>query len=152
MKLSKDFELSDFSKSLTGQAANIDNSVPDIYIPNIQALVTNLLQPIGDAFGKPPRITSGYRCPAINKIIGGAPESQHIRGEAADIVMAGVTCRELATFIKDHLNFDQLIWEYYNQAEIKQWVHVSYSSGCNRFDIKKRRVTLDGHRVYERGL
>jgi len=151
MKLSQNFELWEFEKSMTAEAANIDNKIPEEYIPNIQALVDNVLQPLRESCNRVVNISSGYRSPALNRLIGGAKDSQHLTGQAVDITVAGFSCYHIATFIKNHLPFDQLIWENYNLSEMSQWVHVSFVGEKNRFDIKKSKYST-GSRIYEAGL
>jgi len=107
-----------------------------------------VFQPIRDHFGVPIRISSGYRSAALNKAIGGAgktingvyvPSSQHCTGEAVDIDMDGtsVTNAQIFNYIKENLNFDQLIWEFGTDTN-PDWVHVSYNSdGAQRKQILK---------------
>jgi hypothetical protein len=109
------------------------------HIENFKKLAENVFQPIRDHFGVPIRISSGYRSAALNKAIGGASSSQHCQGEAIDIDMDGttVTNAQIFNYIKDNLNFDQLIWEFGTDTN-PDWVHVSYdSAGKQRKQILK---------------
>ena len=84
-------------------------------------------------FKKPVVISSGYRSPELSKKIGSSSRSQHCRGEAADLEIPGVSNKELADFINENLNFDQVILEFHNPDEINSgWVHVSYVGDKNR--------------------
>jgi hypothetical protein len=109
------------------------------HIEIFKKLAENVFQPIRDHFGVPIRISSGYRSAALNKAIGGASSSQHCKGEAIDIDMDGttVTNKQIFDFIKDNVNFDQLIWEFGTDTN-PDWVHVSYNSdGAQRKQILK---------------
>lgn len=131
--LSKNFTIAEFQYSNTAKARGIDNTMPADAIARARLLCEHVLQPARDYFGKPILITSGYRSPALNAAIGGASNSQHLTGEAADIELAGGDNWELLRFINDHLNFDQLIAE--NMAKGSHnagWIHVSYRNSYNR--------------------
>lgn len=136
MKLSDHFTLNEFTYSDTARAQGIDNSVhSDAVLMNLKALCHNVLEPLRLRYGKPIRISSGYRCPKLNKAVGGVASSQHVVGQAADL---NVGSREenarLFELIQDmKLPFDQLIDEY-GMA----WVHVSYSPRRRRQVIRQR--------------
>lgn len=131
--LSKNFALEEFTKSNTAKRLGIDNTPGPIEIANIGALVINVLQPLRDAMGFPIIITSGYRSQALNEqISNAASDSQHTKGEAADIV--GQDKAKMFYYIKDNLPFDQLIWEAGNSNE-PQWIHVSYKAIGNRKQV-----------------
>lgn len=130
MKLTEHFTLSEFVRSETATNRHIGNTPTSEVIENLRALCRNVLEPARVAFGAPIYITSGYRCPALNKAVGGKPTSQHLRGEAADLQVKGVqNLRKLYRMIKDHGVFDQLLYES-NGA--KKWIHVSYKQSGNR--------------------
>lgn len=130
----KYFTFAELTASATAKRKGIDNT-PDLRVmAKLTALVANILDPLREAYGKPIVVTSGYRCPKLNKAVGGAAKSQHITGEAADIrALSDKPSDNKKLFdliIKLNLPFDQLIDEYgYN------WVHVSYSQGLNRKQI-----------------
>jgi len=131
--LSKNFALDEFTKSNTAKKLGIDNTPGPIEIANIGALVINVLQPLRDAMGFPIIITSGYRSQALNQAISNsASDSQHVKGQAADIV--GQDKAKMFYYIKDFLPFDQLIWEAGNSNE-PQWIHVSYKAIGNRKQV-----------------
>lgn len=131
MQLTEHFTLAEFVRSETADRKHIDNTPSQEVVDNLSALCRNVLDPARVAFGEPIYITSGYRCPALNKAVCGKPTSQHLRGEAADLQVRGVkNLRKLYNAIKEHGVFDQLLYET-NQAGAK-WIHVSYTSYGNR--------------------
>ena len=140
MQLSKHFKLEEFERSETAKRMGIDNTVPNQLLPNIQALCENVLEPLRPQFDEPVYISSGYRCPALNKAVKGAASSQHMKGEAADIYsrQGAKRLREWYLWMVDNLSFDQLIWEV--RANSK-WIHVSYKrTGVNRQSVFTQRV------------
>ena len=104
-------------------------------IENLKALCMEVLQPLRDFLGKPVVISSGYRCPELNKAVGGVKNSQHMKGEAADIHVENTEhLLKIMHFIMDETDFDQVIWER-NRAGT-QLVHVSYKrEGVNRHQV-----------------
>lgn len=132
MKLSKNFNLSEFEKSNTADLKGIDNRVsthnnPELITKNIQDLVTYVLQPLRDKLNKPIYISSGFRCEKLNKLIGGVKTSQHLLGQAADITYSG-NIEELYEYIEMiNLPVDQVIL-YKN----KNFIHISYSKRNRR--------------------
>ena len=129
MKLSEYFELSEFEHSDTARAKGIVNRVPAELVPNVVRLHDNVLYPLRKLVGHPVRITSGYRCADLNKAVGGAANSQHSTGEAADIEVAGQSNMAVFNWIRKNCEFDQLILESVHGV---QWVHVSFRFGGNR--------------------
>jgi len=131
MNLTEHFTLTEFVRSETAANKHIDNTPTVEVVANLRAMCRNVLEPARVAFGAPIYITSGYRCPALNKAVGGKPTSQHLRGEAADLQVKGVrNLKLLYKVIKDHGVFDQLLYET-NKAGAK-WIHVSYTQYGNR--------------------
>ena len=132
----KNFKLSEFFVSSTADKNGIKNE-PSLderatIERNINLLVDNVLDPIRDKFCAPVIITSGYRCPQVNKLVGGANNSQHMSGCAADFHIKGFTylmMRQVFINIYDTLEFDQLI--YYRSKNI---IHVSYVENGNRHE------------------
>ena len=143
MQLSKNLALAEVTRSETAKRKGISNMPTPEHLENFKKLAENVFQPIRDHFGVPIRISSGYRSAALNKAIGGASSSQHCSGEAIDIDMDGttVTNAQIFNYIKDNLNFDQLIWEFGTDAN-PDWVHVSYESTG-----KQRKQILVAKRV-----
>jgi len=136
MKLTQHFTLEEMTKSQTASRKGIDNTAPPEVVENLKALCENVLEKIRIHFGKPLNINSGYRGPKLNKAIGGAKNSQHMTGQAADIEMVGMDNKILFCWIKDNLEFDQLILEYYKPGVPDSgWVHVSWNSQGNRKQV-----------------
>jgi len=133
MKLSANFQLSELVKSQVAERKGIPNNPSPTQIDNLKALCVNVLQPIRSHFDAPVMISSGYRSGELCIAIGSKPTSQHAEGKAADIEVVGVDNKQLAQWIKDNLEYDQLILEFYKDGEPDSgWVHVSWNSGENR--------------------
>lgn len=135
--LSEHFALREFLISGTAVRHGIDNTAPIEAVKRMKALCTNVLEPLRKRFGAI-RITSGYRCERVNRMVGGAATSQHLRGEAADLHIASFEVgRKMYEFIRKNLDFDQLIFEYVRRSGVR-WIHVSY-----RADGRNRRQCID---------
>ncbi len=133
MKITDNFCLKEFEYSKIAEENHIDNKIPETIIPKIKDLCIFLLQPIRNKLNKNIVITSGYRCKALNEEAGGRPNSQHMQGEAADIISKDFGTFELFKFIKDRFEYDQLILEHYNpKIPNSGWVHISFKKGMNR--------------------
>jgi len=145
MKLSENFTLAELTKSSTAKRLGIDNTPNPEQLENLVELCHKVLQPLRDAIG-PIRISSGLRVPELNKAIGGSTTSQHcaINGAAADIDIDDN--KEVFEYIKNNLQFDQLIWEFGNEKQ-PDWVHVSYHYGHNRGQVLKA-IKKDGKTKY----
>lgn len=130
MQLTEHFTLAEFVRSETAENKHIDNTPSQEVVDNLRALCRNVLEPARTAFGSPIYITSGYRCPALNKAVGGKITSQHLRGEAADLQVKGVSNLRKLYRIIDRLPHDQLLYET-NKAGSK-WLHVSFRRFGNR--------------------
>lgn len=129
MQLSKHLALAEVMRSETAKRKGISNMPTPEHIENFKKLAENVFEPIREHFGVPVHLSSGYRSAALNKAVGGASSSQHCKGEAIDIDMDGttVTNKQVFDFVKEHVNFDQMIWEFGTDAN-PDWVHVSYNS------------------------
>ena len=133
MSLSKNFCLEELTKSQTATRRGIDNTPSPEHQANLQSLCTCILQPIRDHFSKVVTVSSGYRSQELCLAIGSKTTSQHAKGEAADFEIFGVSNKELADYIHEHLDYDQLILEYWKESDPNSgWVHCSYSEGNNR--------------------
>lgn len=123
--LSRNFTLSEFTHSATAMERGICNEPPIEAISNLQNLCQEVLQPLREHYGKAIHISSGYRCKELNSLVGGVENSQHLKGEAADLVLPSLaTGLEWCNWVKTHLkNYDQLILE--RNEEGKFWIHVS---------------------------
>lgn len=137
MRLTDHFMSEEFVASSTARRMGIDNSIADPQVLlNIKSLCKHILEPLRVAYGKPITISSGYRCPRLNRAVGGVGTSQHITGQAADLVVGNADDNKTLFGLIQQLDlpFDQLIDEYnYN------WVHVSYSNKHRRQVIHKKR-------------
>lgn len=121
MQLSKNFTLEELQVSATALRKDIENVATPDAIKNLEALCAHVLQPLRELLQKPIKILSGYRSPEVNDLVGGAHGSQHVKGQAADITVEGMTAQELFEFIDRNIAYDQLIQEF------NEWVHVSWT-------------------------
>lgn len=136
MILSKNFTLEELIKSPIALRKGIDNSPNREARCNLATLVEKILQPVRDHYNAPVNVSSGYRCLELNRVIGSKDTSQHIKGEAADFEVGGAPNITVARWIRDNLDFDQLILEFYNPGVLNSgWVHCSYSAGKNRKEV-----------------
>lgn len=129
MKLSKNLSLKEMTKSWTALRKGIDNTPTPEHIENMKVLAEKIFQPIREYFGVPIHISSGYRSEALNNAIGGSKTSQHSKGQAIDIDRDGHSQpdnSDLFIFVKDNLDFDQMIWEF-GTDDNPDWVHISYN-------------------------
>jgi len=139
MKISEHLCLAEVTRSETAKRKGMSNMPTPEHLENFKKLATNIFEPIRKHFGVPIHISSGYRSKELNTAIKGSLSSQHCSGEAIDIDMDGsangVTNKQVFDYIKEHLNFDQLIWEF-GTKDAPDWVHVSFeSSGKQRKQV-----------------
>ena len=137
MKLSKNLSLKELTKSATAIKKGISNEPLPEHMENLKAVAENIFQPLRDYFGVPIAVTSGYRSADLNRIIGGSSTSQHCKGEAIDLdadVYGNLTNAAIFSYLKQHTDFDQLIWEFGNEVN-PAWVHCSYTTGINRGEV-----------------
>ncbi len=152
MKLSKNFTVAEYIKSQTATRHEIDNSLSEEHLENAKKLFANVVQPIREKFGVT-LITSGYRSPELNAKIGGSSKSQHCKGQAVDLECLKESNADVAMWIENNLDFDQLILEFYTPGEPSSgWIHVSYNE-----DGKNRKSVLTASKinrktVYTNGL
>jgi len=151
MKLSANFELSELTKSQVAERKGLPNNPSPAHIDNLKALCINVLQPIRSEFDKPVIISSGYRSGEVCVAIGSKPTSQHAEGKAVDFEIVGVDNKDLFDWVKNNLEFDQLILEFYKEGEPNSgWIHVSWNSGENRNQtLKAIRNEETGKVVYK---
>ena len=139
MNITKNFTYEELIRSSTAQAHKIDNIPPPLELSKLQRLCKEVLQPIRDKYGQPIWVSSGYRCPKVNALVGGSKTSQHMKGEAADIKATKTNNSDLFNLIKSmidkkEITVGQLIWEYGTKKEA-QWVHVSLPREKNNNQI-----------------
>ena len=132
MELSRNFTLSELTKSDTAIRKGINNNPNAEQIEKLKTLCEKILQPVRDHFGRV-KIPSGFRSVELCMAIGSSANSQHARAEAADFECVGVDNAELADWIKRELPYDQLILEFYTPGEPNSgWIHCSYTEGMPR--------------------
>lgn len=152
MNLTKNFTLSEMTKSETALRLGLDNQPDEAQLAALKTLAEKVLQPVRDHYGKGVKVNSALRTLPVNRAIGSGDNSHHVRGMAADIEIPGVANAELATYIRDNLDFTQLILEFYTVGiPDSGWVHVSYVPE----DLKKQVLTAvkqNGKTVYLPGL
>jgi hypothetical protein len=137
--ISKHISEEEAFKSQTAIRHGIKNQTTDAEtLANMKHVAENVFEPIRKHFNRPIGISSFYRCEKLNKKIGGAKNSQHMSGEAIDIdadIFGDLTNKIIYDFVKDNLEFDQLIWEFGDNNN-PAWVHVSLKrNGKNRKQI-----------------
>ena len=149
MQLSKNFNLVEMTKSQTATRKGIDNTPSAEHQGTLQSLCMHVLQPIRDHFSQGVTVSSGYRSPELCLAINSKITSQHAKGQAADFEIFGVSNKELADYIHENLDYDQLILEYWTESDPNSgWVHCSYSEGNNRNQYL-RAYKEDGKTKYE---
>ena len=148
MQLSKHFKLEEFTKSMTATRKGIDNTPGAGDNKNLENVCYEILEPVRAKFDKPVTVTSGYRSEALCEAIG-SKTSQQMQGQAVDFEITGVPNIQVAYWLQNNVDFDQLILEFYNPDDpAGGWVHVSYNEkGSNR----KQVLTYDGKK-FENGL
>jgi hypothetical protein len=124
--LSPDFNFDEFTVSQAAERFGYNNTPSEEVISNLKELCVHVLQPLRDLVKVPVVITSGYRSPSVNAVIGGYYHSQHLEGKAADFLITSLTLPECFNQVYKNLPFDQLIFEF------GRWIHVSYNGNANR--------------------
>jgi len=151
MLASEHFTYAELTRSQAATRASLPNQPSRLARTALETLCNYILEPVRANFG-PVHVSSGYRSPAVNALIGGSSSSQHMKGEAADIECAIVSNLVLAKWIRDTLDFDQLILEFYNENDPRAgWVHVSYRAKGNRNESLVAR-SVNGKTAYSKGL
>ena len=151
MKLSKNFSLKELTTSQTAERKGINNNPNDDQITALQKLSENILQPVRDHYASPVTVSSGFRSEELCVAIGSSVNSQHAKGQAADFEIFGVPNAELAKWIMENLDYDQLILEYHKPDEPNSgWIHCSYKNDeDNRKQVLRAYRNDDGKTVYE---
>ena len=152
MNLTANFSLTEMVKSETALRHGMENTPGEAEIAALRLLCEKVLQPVRDHYGVGVKVNSGYRSPDVNSKVGGSRTSDHCKGMAADLEIPGVANADLAQWVKDNLEFTQLILEFYTPGiPDSGWVHVSYDPD----NLKKQVMTAtkkDGKTVYLPGL
>ena len=136
----KHFTIEELTSSDRARELEIDNTPDKDSIERLTTLIIEVLDPARELLGKPIMVTSGYRCSELNSKVGGQPNSQHTKGEAADLQC--YNNKYLFDIIRENLTFDQIILETKdlfdkngNKTGVKEWVHISYRKGKNRKQV-----------------
>lgn len=142
-KLSENFTLGELIASDTAKKLKIDNTPTLLAMSHLEELCRELLQPIREAWGKPIKVTSGYRCHRLNRAVGGSPTSAHPMGWAADIKPTSGSYADFEKFVieflkKSDLKWDQVIRETANGGKSK-WLHIGLKNGAGR----QRKMIFD---------
>lgn len=146
MKLSPHFILAEMIESQTATRLQLKNRPNKTQIAALAKLCQNTLEPLRNKLGKPVKISSGFRSPLVNRAVGGSVNSQHMRGEAADIQVFDMSTQQLFDFIlANGIVFDQIIQEF------DSWVHISFkSNGKQRRNILYARHDRNGKVVFSK--
>lgn len=152
MQLSKNLTLAEVTKSSTAKRLGISNEPTPEHLANLKLVAENIFQKVRDHFGKPIGVSSGYRSKALNEATpGSSATSQHCTGEALDLdqddMGNGITNKMVFDYIKENLEFDQLIWEY-GTAQNPDWVHASYESTGRQRKMVLRCTRVNGKPHY----
>ena len=148
--ISKNISYKEATHSTTAKRLGIDNTPNAEQMSNMRYVAENVFQPIREHFGVPIYISSFFRSEALNKAVRGSSSSTHTKGEAMDLdadVFGRINNAQIFNYIKDHLEFDQLIWEF-GTDDNPAWVHVSLSKRNNRNQILKA-IKVGGKTHYE---
>ena len=136
--LSDHFSLAEFTKSQTAIRKGIKNDPNDAAIENMRLVCENILEPVRQHYDIPFTLNSGFRCLALNEAVGSSSRSQHVTGQAADFEIPTIANKDLAHWIMDNLDYDQVLLEFYKEGDPSSgWVHCSYDNGNNRKQAKK---------------
>jgi zinc D-Ala-D-Ala carboxypeptidase len=134
MKLTEHFTLEEMTVSEYATRNGLKNTPSETSVQNLKILCKNILEPLRLIVKKPVIITSGYRSKIVNRAIGGSTTSQHMKGQAADFIVIGMTVEEVFNIVAKQLPFDQLIQEF------GKWVHVSYKENLRHEKLQARLV------------
>ena len=128
MGITQHFTLREMFRSDTANRLRIDNTTDDNQIiSNLTCIAINILEPVRQHYSIPFSPTSAYRCLELNRALNSKDTSQHVSGNAVDMVIPTIPTKHLFLFIKDNLEYDQLILEHYNEDdEYSGWVHASF--------------------------
>ena len=148
-RISKHISFKEGIRSNTAQRLGIENIPGDEALTNMVGVAVNVFEPLREWVGGPIRVNSFFRCEELNKAIGGSSRSQHCEGRAMDLddVHGHKTNAEMFDYIKNNLNFDQLIWEF-GDDDNPDWIHVSYVSETENRGRCLRAEKINGRTSY----
>ena len=148
-KISKHISYKEAVKSNTAMRLNIDNTPGAYEITNMNGIAHNIFEPLREWVGGPIKINSFFRCVELNKVIGGSSKSQHCQGRAVDIddTYGHKTNAEMYEWVKENLDFDQMIWEFGTEKN-PDWVHISYVSPNENRNRCLKAERVNGKAVY----
>ena len=150
--MTKNFSLAELTKSETALRLGIENQPDEEQLNNLLLLCANVLQPVRDHYGKGVKVNSALRTSPVNRAVGSADSSHHVKGMAADIEIPGVPNATLAEYVRDNLPFTQVILEFYTRGiPDSGWCHVSYDPQ----NLKRQALTAvkeNGKTVYLEGI
>ena len=148
--ISEHISLSEGVRSITAKRLGLDNTPNEEHLNNMKLLAVKVFEPLRKFVGGPIRINSFYRGPELNKAIGGSKKSQHCHGQAMDIddVFGHRTNAQMYHWIKENLDFDQMIWEF-GDDDNPDWVHVSYVDKETNRNRCLRASRSNGKTTYE---
>lgn len=152
MQLSEHLTLAEVTKSQTATRLGIDNDPDAHQLAALKAIAEHIFEPVRNHFGVPIGISSGLRSKALNQAIGGSSRSQHCHGQALDIdadIYGNITNADIFHYIKNHLDFDQLIWEFGDDNN-PAWVHVSFTDDDTNRGQTLRAIKENGKTKYIR--
>jgi|TARA_R110002020_G_scaffold206071_1_gene411122 zinc D-Ala-D-Ala carboxypeptidase len=149
MRISKNISYRESIHSNTAKRRGIDNSPKAEHIDNMRLVAEKVFEPLREWVGGPIKVNSFYRSEATNRAVGGTGKSQHCKGQAIDIddVFGHKTNAEMFHYIKDNLEYDQIIWEFGDEYN-PNWIHISYDKNNNR-NRALRAVKKGGRTKYE---
>ena len=142
IKLSAGFNLDEFTISQAAERRGYNNKPNEQEIDNLTELCSNVLQPLREIIQVPIVITSGFRSFDVNTIVGGASNSQHLEGKAADFIVPSMILTDVFNIVQNQLSFDQLIYEF------EKWIHVSWNGERNRKEVLTSEM-IAGKTKYE---
>ena len=147
--ISEHISLSEGVRSITAKRLGLDNTPNEEHLNNMKLLAVKVFEPLRKFVGGPIRINSFYRGPELNKAIGGSSKSQHCQGRAIDIddTYGHKTNAEMYEWVKENLDFDQMIWEFGTEKN-PDWVHISYVSPNENRNRCLKAERVNGKAVY----
>jgi len=128
MKISEHISYKEATRSVTALRLGIDNTPNEYQLQNMEIIAKNVFEPLRKAVGGAIKINSFFRCEDLNKAIGGSSRSQHCQGRAIDVDdnYGHMSNNDMYKYIKENLDFDQLIFEFPDENGNASWIHVSY--------------------------